>query len=61
MTRFHKALVALCIITVLCAVGESDYNDAKREHAHYCAMVAAGHWPDFKKLVEKGECDDEQG
>lgn len=53
--RVKKALVALGIITVLLTAHTCAYNDAKREHAHYCAMVADGHWPAYK-----GECDDDE-
>ena len=51
-------LLAVIGILLLLIVGRMDYHDAEREHAHYCAMVQAGHWPDYKKLDEQGECDD---
>lgn len=41
-------LVAILIIAIMGIVGNSDYEEAKREEAFYCHMVAAGYWPDYK-------------
>jgi len=35
-----KELIGISIIVIgLGIVGQADYKDATREHAHYCAMV----------------------
>ena len=41
-------LIALVVIAIMAVVGNGDYEEAKREEAFYCHMVAAGHWPDYK-------------
>ena len=51
-------LLAAIGVMLMLIVGRMDYQDAEREHAHYCEMVQAGHWPDYKKLDEQGECDE---
>jgi hypothetical protein len=46
-------LIAAAVVAIFMAVGESDYEDELREFKHYCNMVEAGHWPDFKKLADE--------
>lgn len=41
-------LGTLVVLALLGFVGQMDYEDAKREEAFYCHMVAAGHWPDYE-------------
>lgn len=51
-------LIAAACIAAFMAVGNSDYKDELREFDHYCNMVEAGHWPDFKGIADecpKGE------
>jgi len=51
-------LLAAIGVMLMLIIGRMDYQDAERELAVYCEMVQAGHWPDFKKLDERGECDE---
>lgn len=53
--RARNALVALAVVVLLAIAGNMDYADAVREHAHYCARVADGTWPDYKKTFDE-EC-----
>lgn len=41
-------LVILVVIAIMAVVGNGDYEEAKREEAFYCRMVATGQWPDYK-------------
>ncbi|TVS00469.1 MAG: hypothetical protein EA406_00515 [Rhodospirillales bacterium] len=51
--RWLAAMLA-AIIIAMAIIGEMDYRDHEREHAHYCEMVQAGHWPDYRGHV--GTC-----
>ena len=61
MSRLRPALLLLLIVCLYGIVGAMDYQDAKREHAKYCEMVAAGYWPDFENRYERGLCNARAG
>ena len=44
----REHLMVLVVIAIMAVVGNGDYEEAKREEAFYCHMVAAGRWPDYK-------------
>jgi len=44
-------LKTLFLIAAIAAVSEMDYEDAQMEHDYYCAMVAEGHWPEYRTDV----------
>lgn len=44
-------ILMACILFVW--AGKMQYEDMLAEQKHYCAMVAEGYWPEFKK----GEID----
>lgn len=48
--RIILARLALLIMFALAfvAVGQADYEDAKREADTYCQNVAEGVWPDYE-------------
>jgi len=48
-------LLAAIGVMLMLIIGRMDYQDAEREHAHYCEMVQAGHWPDYRQIYEE-EC-----
>lgn len=50
--------IAAGALVLLALVGTMDYHDAERELEHYCEMVEAGHWPDYRNLKRDGECDE---
>ena len=52
MKRYQTILLAGAIVAAFGAVGTMDAEDERREFAHYCAMVGAGHWPDYRNLVD---------
>ena len=37
-------------VLIMGVVGERDYEDAEQQDAHFCKMVSAGHWPNYRKL-----------
>jgi|TARA_R110000851_G_scaffold135594_3_gene271079 hypothetical protein len=41
---------SLALLTALLA-GCSDYEEALKQEAHYCAMVEAGTWPAYNELI----------
>lgn len=43
-------LIAIVVIAIMAVVGNGDYEEAKREEAFYCHMVAVGQWPDYKGI-----------
>lgn len=47
-------LAAVAVVLALGIVGKMDAEDAERQHAHTCSMVASGAWPEE---VGRG-CDD---
>jgi hypothetical protein len=54
-----KQVVGGFIVLVLLAVygvfGRLDADDAERQQAEYCSMVAHHYWPDYKHVYKK-EC-----
>lgn len=52
MRNFEKGaityLVVFAVLLVFGAAGSADAEHAQREFRHYCYMVDAGHWPDYK-------------
>lgn len=46
-------LIAGGVLSVFAVVTNSDFKDELREFDHYCDMVEAGHWPDFKNLADE--------
>ena len=45
-------ILALCLLVAGC----DDYEVAVAEHKHYCEMVRAGYWADYKKA----DCSEEE-
>ena len=43
-------LVIVALLAGLGLVSAMDYRDEQRSQEHYCEMVNAGHWPDYKEL-----------
>ena len=48
--------VAMALVAILCMAGEMDYQDAKLEEQHTCAMVREGIWP--AEQAENFNCAD---
>ena len=48
-------LMITCLIIFL-TIGKEDYQDEVQETEHYCEMVRAGVWPDFKNIYDE-VCD----
>ena len=55
---WYGPLIAILVFAALGFAGTKDYQDAERQHEVYCSMVEQNAWPDFKRLHEKGECND---
>lgn len=47
--KIAPLLTALVVIAIMAIVGNGDYEEAKREEAFYCHMVATGQWPDYNE------------
>ena len=50
-----RVVVILAVVAALVWVGHASKQDALRERTHYCAMVKAGAWPDYRHTY-KQEC-----
>lgn len=50
--RFLAILGAVLFLAALGWAGESDYQEAKRQQAHYCYMVTSGAWPDYRHAYD---------
>lgn len=48
MTKTQSTIALLVILALYGLVGQMDYDDAVDQQAQYCAMVKAGHWPDYQ-------------
>ena len=48
LTVINK-LKGIIIVVLILLAGHWDYEDAKAAQEIYCANVATGHWPDFRK------------
>ena len=55
---WYGPLIAILVFAALAFASEKDYQAAEREARVYCSMVEQGAWPDFKRLHEKGECNE---
>ena len=42
-------LVIVALLAGFGLVSAMDYRDEQRAEAHYCEMVNAGHWPDYRE------------
>ena len=55
MTKTQSTIALLVILALFGLVGQMDYDDAVDQQAQYCAMVKAGHWPDYQGTY-RNEC-----
>ena len=46
----RAAAVALGLFAIIAFVNGESYEDEIAEQKHYCKMVEAGHWPNYKKV-----------
>ena len=44
----NKTLIAV-MVAIFGVVGAMDYKDQQSAEANYCAMVADGLWPEYRK------------
>lgn len=58
--KFGPWLAALAAVLALGIVGRMDADDAQLEADHYCEMVKAGHWPDYKGIYRR-QCQQPNG
>ena len=47
-----KTKLLILTIAALALAGCDDYEAEVAEAKHYCEMVKAGHWPDYKKQAQ---------
>lgn len=48
VSRRRLTVIAVAFSAALLGlVGADDLRHTREQHAHYCAMVAAGHWPAY--------------
>ena len=50
-----RCVAILAVVAALVWVGHASKQDALQEQAHYCVMVKAGAWPDYRHTY-KQEC-----
>lgn len=55
--KFYLIAAVTLFLFGLGFAGREDYREAQREHANYCHMVEAGHWPDYRGDFEAGRCE----
>jgi len=48
-------LLFCAFLVLIGLVGDLDYQDEIRERDHYCGMVEAGKWPDYREIYDE-EC-----
>ena len=55
ITRLEAFALGIALFIVFGAVGRWDFEAEQADHAHYCEMVKAGHWPDYQGTY-RNEC-----
>ena len=48
-------LVVVALLAGFGLVSAMEYRDEQRGQEHYCEMVQAGHWPDYRETYDE-EC-----